>query len=393
MRLWKSLVLGVCFVLTLMGCQALAKDDPSKEVKKASEEESEKVKVFSPYQEQTVPQLVELVSREGFLAYADKKPYLLGYSYDGVYLASIVHAKEEEAYRLDIHHTGLNKVIASIYIPSYTSLQYEEGHQEQIEAAQQMIDMGFRIKVPVQPQWIKMNQSIPLVTAPGGGEELTVERDERYFALWMDEVSSDERRKLHEWSVGGEAVVGEEALLTSYTAQKEKWTILVPLWSETGGIKLHTYTFDLKTVRTVHSEKKLQEQIDLQMQRKGKVIYRGPLRAESKHYSSLIAVAEELEQGQETKMIAYQGEVREVILLGAEGKVLFKGKRNRIGSEENEVEPTYDWETSYYVSLIRTEDSGPVEQLVIDRLNGKGDVVKTYEWYWDTDKMEFKQKN
>ncbi len=156
MRRWFLIGFALIALMGLMGCKET-------DTQKTMQQEKDARISFQPYSDIEVPRLKELIQRKGFKQYVSKQPYILGYSYDGTYLALIINEKKTEAFRIEIYHTGQNRIVATAYVPAPGSevSQDTSAREEQLQATQEAIDMGFQIKVQVEPELLVPNKKNP----------------------------------------------------------------------------------------------------------------------------------------------------------------------------------------------------------------------------------------
>ena len=110
MRRWFLIGITLIVLISLLGCEDM---DAQKTMQPKKDEDIS----FQPYSDIEVPRIKELIQRKGFKQYVSEQPYILGYSYDGTYMALIVNEKKQEAFRIEIHHTGQNRIVATAYAP------------------------------------------------------------------------------------------------------------------------------------------------------------------------------------------------------------------------------------------------------------------------------------
>lgn len=138
-----------------------------------------------------VPRLRSLVGQDEFKKYIKDSPYLLGYSYDGTYVAVMVYDPKAKAYRINLFHTGRQKSEETVYAPlkqpsqqteaSESSVKHPNAQEELLSLTQEILDLGYQIKVPSSPREVPVNESIAVK-----GEkpwEISIKQDDRFAVL------------------------------------------------------------------------------------------------------------------------------------------------------------------------------------------------------------------
>lgn len=358
--------------------------------------------IFHPYSDVTVPKLKDLIRRKGFRLYTDQKPYLLGYSYDGIYMATVLYDPEVKFYRIDIHHTVENRLEETVYVPRGEELDMavEKGsaseEEELLKGAQETLDMGYRIQVPVRPQEYSIQQK----AQTGMGNWRVYPDIKRDRVLWQAEEGRNR------WSVTSLILnKGDRMkpywLLATPPGSKGKWTLVANRKSGKNGRQVFVYTVDSSRLPMDWSEKHIQKRLKEWIGGKREVVFQGDWTKKGPECMLVVrdAVYSRIDpQGG----IGYKGEVKGFILIDSFGNVQYRGNTaGLVYKEKVRLDPTIPKsdETHYRMLLTvgRNKSGSKERNLTVDQLDKEDQVVRTYEWKWNEEQGEFQlretQKN
>ncbi|MFC4076988.1 hypothetical protein [Salinithrix halophila] len=385
---WNVFLCGM-LTLTLAACQP---EDRSH----ASERENgeKKSSSFHPYQEVVVPRLKELVSTKGFRKYVSKAPYILGASYDGTYLATVVYEKKAGAYRIGVYHTEENRLEEAVYAPVSERISGEKGKRESDDAeemlrlSQETLDLGYRIKVPLHPQKSSLKRSV--AGDKDGKWQLVLDHQEKGVSLTV----KGKRDRWHVWQTPleeGERI-GAGWLLTELPGSQGRWTAVAYAKRQDGEVIPLVHTVDRSTLAPSWSESHLRDQTERLLGPHARIVYWG--NSTSRGPDSLLAVRGESDVLQTRDGTPYRGTVSRFILFDGKGKVWFRGNSAGLVRDEKVlVDPGIPRgkELRYRVILSCRESGDGQEEriLTVDQLDGRDQLIRTYELAWDPDDQRF----
>ncbi|OYD08980.1 hypothetical protein [Paludifilum halophilum] len=383
----------ICFAIIGLGaCHSSGADTQGLGPGTRSSEKAEKK--FQPYSDPVVPKMKDLIRRKGFLAYTSKTPYLLGFSYDGTYLATIVYDKKAKAYRIDIHHTGNNRVEGTVYAPRGEQLSESRdsssAEEELLKGTQETLDMGYQIKVPVKPREYSLNQTVNM-----NNKDWAVQLIGKKGAVIHAEDDQG-----HRWRVSKAPLKSGEKLSSRWLfvippTLPEKGSVIAFAHRKEKGLRPLVYTVDTSLLRPDWSEKALSRRVNKYLRGDTQVVYRGMLTDQGP--DSVLAVRDAIASSVGPREgVRYRGDVCGFILFDAEGEVLYRGNTAGLVYREQVLsDPSIpkDPETHYRLLLtVQTTDDGNQERvLTVDQLNGEDRIVRTYELLWNEKDQQFEQ--
>jgi hypothetical protein len=354
----------------------------------ASELDQRDVHSFHPYTEGEVPRLKDLIQRRGFHDFVKKQPYVLGYSYDGTYLAVILYEKRAQSYRIEIVHTDVQRVEETLYAPVKESKSGEaksksEGDRDELlQVAQETLDMGYRIKVPVKPVNIRLNQS----QQTEGPWAITPQYHGRQFQLW---VNKENQR----WLWFEQPLTSPEPLssvwLSVSPSDKGKWTVILP-YGKTEDKHTVVSTVDVRMLKENWSEKRLMKQASHWLKGKARIAWRGKLSPDGPHLL-LAATGSDKEESRtlpSSDGVLYQADVDRFILMNTYGEVLFRGNEAGLVKKERVwVDPSIPAGPKVRYRLLLTQGLSkggqPEQVLTVDQWLGKSRMVRSYQLRWN----------
>lgn len=383
-------VLFLILIGLLSGCQTASEagadsqtEQPTAAVGKAPEEQSEP---FRPYAYEEVPQLKTLVFADGFEAYTSEKPYVLGYSYEGDYVATIIYDAAQEGYIVEVHDTLTNSVAYEAFVPNAERLLKSDSiSHDLLTAAQESLDMGYRIRVP------------PVVNEQTSGvfEQQGAEGNMFRFHLGVEEEGAFRIEVSNQDGQMWVVVNDNTPLNTDQTFIHEYTWAIHPQGTDRVSIMVYTavegqpVTPYVYTVNTAALDRRLSEQALNQTLEKWldhpKIIYRYPSTANA---HCVLAVEAEGEEALDATSI-YSGRVTEFVLLDRNGEKVVHGEASGVFDREDHLLSAPDEHHHYEITVIPGQVARYAELLVVDIYNGDDDLVQTLEWSWDAKEREF----
>lgn len=343
---------------------------------------------FQPYSDIEVPRIKELIQRKGFKQYVSEQPYILGYSYDGTYMALIVNEKKQEAFRIEIHHTGQNRIVATAYapVPGSEISQDISAQEEQLQATQEAIDMGFQIKVQVEPERLVPNKKKKPKHSPWF---LTALWDGSTYKLVGEDSLGNKWQLMEEIIDDNKAEFSTEVQLFSHPQFPKRQTAVAAVNDpETG---LHPIVFTVNTDKwdKSWSDRELKKVLKKWLPSGNeKVVYRG--RSGNGNPDSLLAVAGEEKSVKSGSNLLYRGKVQQFVLLSSEQKARIHGSEDGLFYREKPISPKSRQVESYGLLLIERNRNVQERFLIIDELDSSGEVIQTHEWVWNVEDKEFR---
>ncbi|MDR6227460.1 hypothetical protein [Desmospora profundinema] len=353
----------------------------------------EKVEEFQPYQDSSVPNLQNLITRPGFRQYTSQKPYLLGYSHDGAYLATIVFEKKANAYRIDIFHVGNNSLVDTVYAPVDIG-RMENGDSteaEMLQTTQETLDWGYRIKVPVRPHETPIHHQI----RTGGEESWIFHLKQEDGGISLTAEGKEERWQVHHYPLrDGERIRPQWAVASFPETDRGPWSLVVATYRPDRGLTAMVQSVDVEKLAPAWSEAQLKKRIREGLGEEAQIVYRGHLTDDGPDLV-LAVLGSEKRDVSIVNGVHYQGTVSQFILLDADGTVYFRG--NAAGLVENEqvrVDSHLPWDESGRFRLMLNEKEtgdGKRRLLTIDQINGEGRLARTYEFQWSPESGRFER--
>lgn len=382
----------VIAMLLLAGCQDHQGQvpGPSGEEPTAANGEdvnAEETEPFRPYEYEEVPALKELIFAEGFKSYTAKQPYLLGYSYEGDYLATMYYDGDQEGYIVEVTDTLANRVTYEAFAPEAERLM--KGDQVSIDllnTAQESLDMGYRIKVP------------PVVhEQQDGAFEQRGSKNEVYrFRMSVEEDGSLFRIAVHDekdrtWYVINDRAPFEtdERLAHHYTwaihpQVPDRVHVMVYTTLEDKAVTPYVYTVDTSALDRRLTEQRLAETVSEWLPN-AKIVYRYPSTA---NVRSVLAVEAEGEE-EEADAPLYAGRVQRFVLLDHEGEPFVLADEEGVFDDEERQTTHAENFDHYEIMLLPNMSTGDAELFVVDGYNEEGELVQTLEWEWSEEKNGF----
>lgn len=357
------------------------------------EPKQENAKDFQPYREASVPKLEDLITRPGFRRYTSQKPYLLGYSQDGSYLATIVYEKKANAYRIDIFHVGNNLPADTIYAPIVRGRAENERstEMEMLQATQETLDWGYRIKVPVVPQETPIHH--PIRTSGDKTWSLYVKQEDTGISFKVE--GEGERWQIHHHPLKEGERIRPQWLVSSFPHSNQgHWSMIVATYRVEQGLTVNVQSVDVEKLSPDWSEAKLESRVRKRLGEGAQIVYRGRLTV--KGPDSILAVLNPEEEAVGVDGVRYRGTVRRFILMDGNGTIYFRGNAAGLVAEEQvRIDPSIPKDENIQFRLmVREKETGDGQKrrlLTIDQINGDGILERTYELQWMAEQGRFKR--
>lgn len=390
---WRILSLVVfILVLLLVGCRVSGGDDRSHPVEsetaaansdEAAEEESDP---FRPYGYTEVPELKQLIFSEGFKQYTTEKPYLLGFSYDGDYVATIIYDHHQQGYIVEVTDTVTNHVTYEAYVPDEERiLKGEQVSVDLLQTAQESLNMGYRIKVTP----IINEQKEDVFEQQGRNNDtyrfqMSVE-DGKFFRISVRDEED------HTWLVVNDRtpLASKQQLIHTYTwaihpRVPDRVNIMVYTEQEERAIKPYIYTVNTALLERQMSEEALKETLS-EWLKEPKIVYRYPSTA---NVHSVLAVETEGEEENHGSPL-YAGTVSQFVLLDHEGNKLAHADAEGVYDEEDETLSSPGDSLYYDVVLVPGMEKKEAELFVVDVYSEGDQLLQTLEWKWSERRGKF----
>lgn len=381
MRRWFLIGFALIALMGLMGCKET-------DTQKTMQQEKDARISFQPYSDIEVPRLKELIQRKGFKQYVSKQPYILGYSYDGTYLALIINEKKTEAFRIEIYHTGQNRIVATAYVPAPGSevSQDTSAREEQLQATQEAIDMGFQIKVQVEPELLVPNKKKNPKNSPWS---LTALWDGSTYKLVGEDSLGNKWQLAEEVIEDNKAEFSSEVQLFSHPQFPKRQTAVAAVNDPETGLRPLVFTVNTDKWDKSWSDHELNKVLKKWLPpSEGKVVYRG--RSGNGTPDSLLAVAGEEKSSKSGSNLLYRGIVQQFVMLSSEQKARIHGGKKGLFYKEQSISPKSRQVEAYGLLLIERDTNIRERFLIIDELDSSGDIIQTYEWVWNVEDKEFR---
>lgn len=347
---------------------------------------SESSEPFRPYAYTEVPELKTLVFAEGFKEYATERPYLLGYSYDGEYAATIIYDAEEKGYIVEVNDTLINRVAYEAFVPDEERiLNGEQVSIDLLATAQESLDMGYRIKVA------------PVVHETGDGvfEKRGAEDDVFRFQISVEEDSlfriavHDENG--HTWHVvsDGTPLHTDQQLVHNYMwaihpQVPDRVNVMAYTAREGQAVTPYVYTINTAALDPSMSEQSLKQALSEWLENP-KIVYRFPSTANAR---SVLGVEAEGEKKREGAFL-YAAEVTEFVLLDKHGDERIRAGGEGVFYKGDPLAGTDGGIVYYDIALIQGKNKDEAELFVADAYDRNGKLVQTIEWRWSEREGQF----
>lgn len=396
---WVKSCLLVLLVGVLAACQGMDPTvaSPGKGYQPGEEKRSES---FHPYSDPMVPRLKELIGRKGFQGYTQARPYLLGYSYDGTFMATVVYEPRAEAYRVDLFHTGTQKLEESVYAPggskgrdpslsaSRDSFRSEE--EELLALTQETLDLGYRIKVPTTPR----NYFTGLGIQTPGKESLkfTLKQEARDVILRVEK--GGDRWELARFPLRKGERLASRWMVGSPPSPGEKWTVVASAQSPGHGLRPLVYTLDASFLSPNWTENRLQERLETVLGKGSRIVFRGETTSQKGPEVFLAVQGGEPFTFRSEEGLGFSGTTDRFVILDPEGQVHFRGNTaGLVRDEQVLLKPSIPKDPGARYRLLLREkerkDGKPLRVLTVDQLNNEGRTVQTYELSWNPEEKRF----
>lgn len=322
---------------------------------------------FQPYARNEVPALKELVAEPAFAVYLKTRPYLLGISGNGRYLALIVPERSRETCRLDVFDLRYSSIIQSFNLP-LGSASKEPNGDEYIKLVQNTVKTEYQISRGVRPA----------ILIPGYHQELA-----GHGSLIFEE--DDLRVSLttpagEQWTVAkGETAEKDEA--SAYTIplmpDRQTWGVII-FARNRGDVKIVAVSAVVpRQVYRSPSDQQLAGicQSVLQSSKPCRLLMRGT--GENDWFLAGIEKKKTEGDGQ----TGYAGEAWQFTAGDLSGKRLVIGSKEGIIEGKRHESPTQP--VSYYQLVLSAEgDAEEANRLTVDVYNREGNLFRTLEWEW-----------
>lgn len=387
----RSLLILV-FIIVLAGCQA----NPVKDANRQPEEPQASVgagetvegesEPFRPYDYAEVPELKMLIFAEGFKEYTSEQPYLLGYSYEGNYIATIIYDANQEGYIVEVTDTFTNHVAYEAFVPEADRIL--EGDQVSVDlltTAQESLDMGYRIKVaPI------VNEQEGRVFEQRGAENevfhfrmsvvegklfrITVrdERDRTWLVVNDRAPFNPDREFVQKYTWAIHPQVPDRVNVMVYTTHKDQ------------PVKPYVYTVNTAALDEQMSEKSLHKTLSEWLE-EPKIVYRYP---STDNALSILAVETE-DEAEKADAPLYAGRVTQFVLLGQNGDMMVHATGEGVFNSKDELISSAGEASHYNIALVPGPVTAEAELFVVDVYNRDNEIVQTLEWKWSVKKRAF----
>ncbi|PTX49154.1 hypothetical protein C8P63_14211 [Melghirimyces profundicolus] len=348
-----------------------------------------------------VPRLEELIGQKGLKEYTLKRPYLLGYSYDGTYMATVVYDKEADAYRIDLFHTASHRREETVYAPaeistSVKSATLETGsksaEEELLSLTQETLDLGYRIKVPLVYREYFLQQKIR--TQGDQNLELSLRREGR--AAVLNASDGKNRWRLTRFQLREGEKLADRWMISSPPSPGNKWTVVASARSTEGRLRPLVHTLDTALLSKSWAEKRLQERVKTVLGNGARIVFREETTDDGGPETLLAVRGEKPFLSGSPEGVRYAAAVDRFVILDGERKVRFRGNSaGLVRDEKIRLDPSLpeDRKSRFRLLLTVGEQNGePVRVLTVDQLTFRGEVVRTYELIWNHEKKAFEYK-
>lgn len=340
---------------------------------------------FRPYEYTGVPTLKRLIFSDDFQAYTLEKPYLLGYSYEGNYVATVVYDAAKEGYLVEVIDTLTSQTAYEAYVPNVERLT--NGDQVNIDlltTAQESLDMGYRIKVAPVVTVEKRKH----YTVPGKGDSYTFQVDDEKDGVFRVTVRDEDE---NEWVVVSDPAPVQKGreFIQEYTwAVHPQVTdrVNIMVYTKQKGQTVTPYVY---TVNTAILDKKLSEQALESTLSKWlddpNVVYRYPSAVNA---ISVLAVGGKGEKRESTSPL-YAGRVQQFVLLDPKGDVIIHAGEKGVFDKGEQLLSETKPVKHYDVTLVPGVSGSEADLFVVDIFDENGHLRQTLEWRWDAKKRLF----
>ncbi|BCU82663.1 hypothetical protein JIR001_24460 [Polycladomyces abyssicola] len=380
-------MLGMWLLVSLLaGCQWGDDFQSGTRVSHLSRSESA---AFVPYADREVPSLRSLIARKGFQQYASQHAYLLGYSYDGVFLAVMTFDREAQAYRIQLYHTVQQRIEETLYVPSAERLhatddsQKQSEAEEQLQIAQETIDMGYRIKAPAKPLKWRFDQAVRI---PGPGNYLirTDWKTPTLSILVQDGQGRKWKLAQQDWRTSALRPASEMYVIR-HPDFPDRWTVVGASIGAQKGPEPFFCSMEIDALRPERSEQSLSRLVNTVLPGGGNIVFRGELT--KRGYGVLLAVQEALPPAVREPGIVYQGIAKRFVIIDDSGRAVDQGGSNGLVHQGRILSAG---QSLYYrIVLIARNPKQKADLLLVDQLEPNGKVKRTFEWIWDESGQRF----
>lgn len=385
-RLLVTFFTAVVAIVTIVAVTSCEQAADTSDNEKTDAAENAKKEPFRPYEYNEVPSLKKLIFSDGFTKYVTKQPYLLGYSYEGDYVATVVYDKQKEGFLVGITHTVRNQVVYEGFVPNKEQLT--SGDQVSIDllsTAQESLDMGYRIKVP--PVHTMQQQPIFEQQGEGGSVyqfQIEAKKDDTFRIVVSDE---EEQR----WVVVNDPAplekgrhIADQYMLAIHPQIADRVNIMVYTTKKGEPVTPYVYTVNTALLKANTSEQRVEKTLKEWLDHPA-IVYRYPSSANS---LSLLAVDGEAKPVSDGSPL-YSGRVKQFVLLDQKGELVVRADRGGIFNKKKDTLSGKLTDGQYEVVLVPSSVPGEAELLVVDVFDGKEQLTQTLQWRWDGEKRTF----
>jgi len=378
-------MLGMWLLVSLLaGCQ-LWDDFSGGRVSQPSRSETA---LFVPYADREVPRLRSLIDRKGFQQYASQHAYLLGYSYDGVFLAVMTFDREAQAYRIQLYHTVRQRIEETLYVPSSEQLHAVQDSQkrseaeEQLQIAQETLDMGYRIKVSAKPLRWRFDQAVRI---PGSGNHIIRANWKTPTLTIFVQDGRGTKWQLAQQNWASPLRPAPEMYVIRHPDFPGRWTVVGASIGSQKGPEPFFCSVEIDALRPERSEQALSRLIKTVMPGGGTIVFRGELT--KRGYGVLLAVQEALPPAVREPGIVYRGMAKRFVIIDDSGRAVDQGGSNGLVHQGRLLSAGRS--LYYRIVLIARNPKQKAELLLVDQLEPNGEVKRTFEWIWDESEQRF----
>lgn len=377
----------------LVGCQSAPEAGVTPQPKeqqtaaKDGEMTEEQSEPFRPYEYREVPALKTLIFADGFETYTSEQPYILGYSYDGDYIATVIYDAAQEGYIVEVTDTLTNSPAYEAFVPDAERLlKGDQVGVDLLNTAQESLDMGYRIKVaPV------VNEQESRVFEQRDNEnhvyrfQMGVEED----TLFRITVSDEDN---HTWFVVNDRTPlnTEQTFMHKYTwtihpQVPNRVTVMIYTAKEGQPVTPYVYSVDTAALDKSLSEQSLKKTLEESLEHP-KIVYHYPSTANP---LSVLAVEAEGEKEMNRSPL-YAGVVTQFVLLDHKGaKVVYGDSSGVFNKDDHRISEAGEVD-HYVITLVPGSMSSNAELLVVDAYDEGDTLLQTLEWAWIDKKSGFR---
>jgi hypothetical protein len=315
--------------------------------------------------EWALPSLKQLIKQHGFRQIVAHRPYFLGYSENGEFVALLAGDPDGGEIHLQVMEPGSRRPVAVFRLPDGKALGETGDEDENLELVRGMVQRGYRILVPARPSRLEPGQPHELVDG---------------WAIWTERGEGVERAVIRDedgrlWNVSGDIPAFQEPMWEIFRlpGPNRKWLLAVTTFHQ-GQYAVMVYKLDLSRVASSAPDRRLLEECSARLHAPCRIAFRS---WEGQGWT--LTVSEERRAGHSPEFL-YQGVAGRFAVFSLEGDVLAAGGERGFIEKGKPVSTDRKRVGQYRVELMSEPEKADFVFLVADAYDSGGRLLRTMEW-------------